>query len=787
MLAFFVSFLLVANISVWVDSNQERTISGKLTDKNSGETLIAANILIKNTFRGTITNDQGEFEIRVIDLPVTLVFRYIGYESKEITIEEISEPLHVQMIPVTIELEPLVFTGEDPAIHIMERVILRKQLWRQELRSWKAESYTRQNLSNEDGIVSITESFSTTWWDRNRGFREVITGQRQTNNILPGQNFAGSSYLPNFYDDDIRIAGFSVIGVTHPDALRYYDFRLIGERQIDDQRIVDIEVIPKTRLQPVFKGTISVLENEYALIEVDLRPGDAIFFPPPLREVNLSYRQQFNNYGGSFWLPTDVRISGTLEIGVPGFRIPKIIFNQSASILNYEVNIPVPDSLFERSMNLLIDTEVISENRIFDNRAEAIPLTDDEQQAYATIDSTKTLEEAFRPTGILARMAGDGAVQVGSSASAGQRRVSFSPRVHFNRVDAVFIGGEASYPFSSRGRITLNAGYNFGQEDLSYGGRVSYWLGQNRRSFTTISYSNESRERISSRYYSRTITSFGMLAGMPDYFDYYHAERFQISLGHRFRTLGIRPQVFFRYESARSLSKVTSYSISGGYKQRMNPAIDDGTIQAAGIQLRIGDSISTVGITGGTGLTLTAEHSTDAIFRTDFNYSRVMLEADIRLNTFLQRRFLPNTLDIKVKAFISDGELPLQRFGALDGKLVGFSPFGVFRSMQSRQIEGEHGVAMHLEHNFRTVPFELLGIRALVDRSVGILVFTSAGRTWINESISEDTAFSFFYNDGWIYEAGLSVNNVFSFLRIDAVYRIDRPGFFLGFGASKFF
>lgn len=784
---FLVSLLLFANITGWADSNQELTISGKLTDKDTGEILIAANILIKDTFRGTITNDQGKFEIRVDELPVTLVFRYIGYESKEITITEISEPLQVEMIPVSFELEPLVFTGEDPAIHIMERVILRKQMWRQELRSWKAESYTRQNLSNEDGIVSITESFSTTWWDRNRGFREVVTGQRQTNNILPGQNFAGSSYLPNFYDDDIRIAGFSVIGVTHPNALRYYDFRIIGERQIDDQRIVDIEVIPKTRLQPVFKGTISVLENEYALIEVDLRPGDAIFFPPPLSEVNLSYRQQFNNYGGSFWLPTDVRISGTLEIGVPGFRIPKIIFNQSASILNYEVNIPVPDSLFERSINLLIDTDVISENRVFDNRVEAIPLTDDEQQAYASIDSTKTLEEAFRPTGILARIAGDGAVQVGSSAGAAQRRVSFSPQAHFNRVDAVFLGGEATYPFSSRGRITLNAGYNFGQEDLSYGGRVSYWLGQNRRSFSTVSYSNESRERINSRYYSRTFTSLGMLAGMPDYFDYYHAERFQVTLGHRFRTFGMQPMIFFRHESARSLGEVTSYSFPGGNKQRVNPAIDDGTTQVAGLQLRVGDSISTVGVTGGTGLTLTAEHSSDAMFNTDFNYSRVMLEADLRLNTFLQRRFLPNTLDIKVKAFASDGELPLQRFGALDGKLVGFSPFGVFRSIQSRQLEGEHGLAVHLEHNFRTVPFELLGIRPLVDRSVGLLVFTSAGRTWIDENRIESSAYPFFYNDGWIYEAGLSVNNVFSFLRIDAVYRIDRPGFFFGFGASKFF
>jgi hypothetical protein len=42
----------------------------------------------------------------------------------------------------------------------------------------------------------------------------------QTSNIAEGQNFAGVSYLPNFYDDDIMIAGYRMVGITHPDALR---------------------------------------------------------------------------------------------------------------------------------------------------------------------------------------------------------------------------------------------------------------------------------------------------------------------------------------------------------------------------------------------------------------------------------------------------------------------------------------------------------------------------------------------------------------------------------------
>ncbi|HBQ58055.1 MAG TPA: hypothetical protein DD671_00055, partial [Balneolaceae bacterium] len=146
------------------------------------------------------------------------------------------------------------------------------------------------------------------------------------------------SYLPNFYDDNLDIAGFNMVGVTHPDALKFYNFSLEDIQSLDGQVVYELSVSSDRKLQPLFEGTIFVLGEEYAVLEMDLKPNSVVQFPPPVQDFDLSYKQQFSNFGGEFWLPVDVRIEGLVEIGVVGLRFPPIGFRQVARLSDYEVN-----------------------------------------------------------------------------------------------------------------------------------------------------------------------------------------------------------------------------------------------------------------------------------------------------------------------------------------------------------------------------------------------------------------------------------------------------------------
>ena len=64
---------------------QEVEVQGTVTD-NTGEPLPGVNILIKGTQNGTTTDFDGHYQIKV-PVGTTLVFSYLGYKPKEITVK----------------------------------------------------------------------------------------------------------------------------------------------------------------------------------------------------------------------------------------------------------------------------------------------------------------------------------------------------------------------------------------------------------------------------------------------------------------------------------------------------------------------------------------------------------------------------------------------------------------------------------------------------------------------------------------------------------------------------
>lgn len=80
-------FLLLAFALVFLNIAyaQNRQISGKVVD-DTGEPLIGVGIGVKNATLGTQTNASGGFTINIPSGNVTLVFRYIGFKTKEVAI-----------------------------------------------------------------------------------------------------------------------------------------------------------------------------------------------------------------------------------------------------------------------------------------------------------------------------------------------------------------------------------------------------------------------------------------------------------------------------------------------------------------------------------------------------------------------------------------------------------------------------------------------------------------------------------------------------------------------------
>ncbi len=771
-------------------SAAQTLLKGHIKDAKTQEPLAAANIQIVGTFQGTISNEDGDFILLIGNPPASLSITYIGYESQKILIENNDDnEILIALEPIILEMDAIVVVAEDPALAIMREVIRRKLIWRKEIQTSSAHAYSRLVFENDSGIVSIAESLSETFWDSEKGSREVIKSKRQTSNLSEQQNMAVASFIPNFYDDDIELIGFSVIGPTHPDALDYYDFKLLKEKRRDNKTVFEIQVIPDSKLQPTFQGRLWVLDEDFALLNVELKPSKSIHFPIPIQELNLYYKQQFSNYARKFWLPVDYRVSGDIKIGILGLQFPRIKYKRITALSDYQVNIPLPDSLYEKEKILSVDSLSLSQDTLFTARKIQVPLTHAEETAYESLDSTMTLEKAFKPTGFLANVIEATAGDEEANANEGTGILSWlSPQLWYNRVDALHIGLTLKPDLSDLFKVSIGAGYNTGLKNWSFLAELHYRFGSKNQFHSTLKYETGTESRYPSETYTLFLASLPPTFARPDYFDYYWQDGFFVDFGYRFRAINSIFSIGLNSHKQKSLEKTTDFNIVGsGYEQRENPAINEGTMRSLLFKAEYGDDYIPFGIVGQNRVTFLIEYSAPSLLKSEYDFTKYSLNADLRVNTFLTRRLLPNALDIHLTMGYSTGKLPLQRYGIVDGSFEVFTPYAVLKSRRSRPYEGESYLGVFWEHNFRTVPFELINFDFLVEKGVGIIVYGGHGRSWISEQTLSELTFIPAYTTRMHNETGFSINNIFSLLRFDTTYRWETKGIYVGISMARFF
>lgn len=798
----------------------QTTVRGTVTDTD-GQPLPSANIQIADTYRGTITNADGDFTLQLEALPATLIVRYIGYETVRRTIAQpLDAPLRIALPPSTLEMDEVVVTGENPAEQIMRRVIERKQQWWADLRTYQVDAYNRFTIANDTGIVSIVETQTQTFWDKEEGMREVQTAKRQTANLDIEEALPAALFVTNLYDDDIEIGGHTLMGVTHPDALHHYTFTLDSTRAIDGQLVYDIGVQPDGRLRSAFEGRVAVLDSAYALLEADLRPNRSFVFPPPVRNYRVHLTQQFSNFGGAFWLPVDLRATHEVNISFTGLiSLPPIRLDQVSRLSGYETNVPLPDSLYQRDRVVVMDSTALA--RIDSLAAQpitvdtlalidaSVPLTEAERRAYAQIDSTATMERAFAPRGPLGRLirarmndeddassSSGGPVATQASSEVGGLDVErqLRPRLWYNRVEGLHAGAAVQFDVEDRFVMEGRGGYNTSAGApvrWTYGGTARLRVGPGRRTSLSGSYQYGVDRRYRSPIYGRVANSIWTVGGGTDYFDYLGNERVRIGIGHRLRTRDARVQVGFNNERHFSVDRNTSYDLfSRDALQPINPSINDGILRSVDVQLDLGGSAPLLGIFGENHLAVRVEHSNDDWLQSDFDFTRFHLQLDGHIETFFQRRLLPNALDVRLVGGTFTGTLPVQRFGIVDASWRPFSVFGALRTLEDRPYQGEQYLGFFWEHSFRTVPLELLGLYGLAEQGYNLLIHGGHGRTWISDERQTallQEGIPIVDSDGMHHELGISMSGLFGAFRLDLTKRLDAPGFTLGLGLARLY
>ena len=121
-------------------------IVGKVTN-TKGEPLAYVNIYLENTYNGTTSNEDGNYELNLSETgDHTVVFQFLGYRRivKDISISSFPYILNATLEVETTSLDEVVInTSEDPAYRIIRNTIAQRKANLERISEFKADFYSR--------------------------------------------------------------------------------------------------------------------------------------------------------------------------------------------------------------------------------------------------------------------------------------------------------------------------------------------------------------------------------------------------------------------------------------------------------------------------------------------------------------------------------------------------------------------------------------------------------------------------------------------------------------------
>ncbi|MEZ5008606.1 MAG: carboxypeptidase-like regulatory domain-containing protein [Chitinophagales bacterium] len=148
------------------------TVSGTLTDGNTEETLIGANVTVKGEMLGTVTDFDGNFTITVnMEPPFTLVFSYLGYTSEEVEITGNQAGLSVVLEEAGILVNEIVISASRVEERILESPVTIEKMDPIAIKQAATADYY-DAIANLKGVQSTSGSLSITSINA-RGFGSI--------------------------------------------------------------------------------------------------------------------------------------------------------------------------------------------------------------------------------------------------------------------------------------------------------------------------------------------------------------------------------------------------------------------------------------------------------------------------------------------------------------------------------------------------------------------------------------------------------------------------------------
>ena len=539
---------------------QKQEISGRVIDNETKEPLAFVNVVYGNPARGTTTNIDGHFSLKIDETIDTIKISYIGYHTKKVSVSsyERSNQKEVPLQKKMYDIDEVVITpGMNPANRIMQKV------WEHQeennpksLQSFSYRSYNKMVFTFDTTAIeqNDSDSIDTTTPDstdmRMQKFMEkqhlfltesvskkkFLSPDKTSEEVLasrvsgfkdPSLVFMASQFQSfSFYDNFIQIGDYNYLNPINKNSPRKYLFQLedtLFNEEMDTVYLISFRP-RKGKNFDALKGMLHVNTNNYALQSVIAEPSD------PPENLAIRIQQKYQLIDGKQWFPT--QLNTRMEFTEFSKRTKKYEYSLIGDGKTYLKNIKLnpeldPDEFGH--VELAIPDSAYKKNEEYWQSNRATDFTEREKRTYEIIDSIgeannfdrnlktfQVLSKGYIPFGFL--------------------NLDINKFLGYNQYEGWRFGAgfmtndKLSSVFSVGGYM----GYGLKDEKYKYGGKLLVSLHEASESRLDFTYTNDV---IESGGYS-FLGSKNMLTTTESFRDYmvksmFHSERYESGFSFR--------------------------------------------------------------------------------------------------------------------------------------------------------------------------------------------------------------------------------------------------------------
>lgn len=508
--------LLLSSLALQAQS----TIQGTVTDAVTNEPIPFAKLKLAQSNEIGRTAMDGSFSLQLSRPADTLVVEYLGYITQKIQVTKNSEALQIMLVESTKNLNTVVVTaGENPAFAILEKVKAnKKRNDPEQLKSYACEVYNkmrfdlnnmsdgfkqRRSLQKFDFImdymdttasgenylpVLLSESVSDYYFKSNPTQRkEVIKGTRITgiDNLQLGQFTGDMHQNVNIYDDYVELFNKAFLSPIADEGKLFYKYLLLPRDTLQGVPCYHLSYKPKRKGGALFEGEIWITQKEFAVKRVQAAIPD---------DVNLNYVSDFfveQNYSlidSHLYMVDKEQMVANFDLFNEAKKSPLMgmTITKNVSRKKFELNNEKPFDFYVSDVVILDSAAMQNQAFWLSNRHDS--LSTEEQGVIAMVDSLKENKRyKFYENVAYLSYTGfwrAGPIEIGSAYSIYNQNVVEGTRI--------LLSLRTSNKFSKKVEISGFAGYGTLDKEWKYGGSVRYKLKDSPREMLRIGY----RKRI---------------------------------------------------------------------------------------------------------------------------------------------------------------------------------------------------------------------------------------------------------------------------------------------------